>query len=269
MIMAASDNLGGQFGGRTPQEIPAHHRNAILNAIQSMGEQGMELVPGGLHVTPDDGGKSHFIPHNDSHLYVDPKTGYVGMGSRLPSESIAVSHDIQLDDVLGDSTMTSIFWGPKSYLASAMRESHDDPTTLWEGSHDQPLSDRGMDTAMRATRDYPRSYHTGEKSHSIDSPEVLDRLPHIGGNPKTPAQHLTIPHDSRGLRSEDIDALKGLHRSYSHVYPVGKPPLVYPADLTDGPVRSRDRHTIPVTISEDDDAHSYNYNTSNGQITRR
>lgn len=267
MIMAASDNLGGQFGGRTPQEIPAHHRNAILNAIQSMGEQGMELVPGGMRVTPNDGGKSHFIPHNDSHLVVNG-LGFADEYKLLaspPTEGERVKHFTEWG-----GSGTWLDGGERT--ASAIREEHrDDPATLWDRKHDQPLPEFGDGTDVRSTGS-PRSYYTSERAREKNSIEALEMLPHLGGNPKTPAQHFYVAHNrgGGGIDSEGIEALKGLHGAYSRVYDVDKPPSVNPVDLTRGPFRSRDRHMLPVSVREyDDDYYPYNYNTSNGQITRR
>lgn len=69
--MAASDNLGGQFDFNREinrQEIPKEHHEAILNALQHYGEQGVELMPHGIGFHKD--GNHHIVPSGFTKLHV-------------------------------------------------------------------------------------------------------------------------------------------------------------------------------------------------------
>lgn len=284
--MAAKDNLGGQFGASKPQQIPAHHRDAILKAINTMGERGMELVPGGMHVTPSDGGKSHFIPHADAQLHVSTsKPDDFNLELKAPSEGEGVATSVIGNRYLGPTVHTGVgpllrfhdgevdSLGPSTFHATSMREAHDDPAHLHDRTHDSVLPD-WSNAQVSTTGDSPRFYYNpSEGTSSLNSYETLNRLPHLGGNPKDPAQSFTINLGQKSrMGSDDIDALKGLHRSYSHVYDEGDQPAVIPRPaLRRGPVRARDRHVFPVFLADDENPENstaYMYNTTNGQITK-
>lgn len=240
----------------------------------------MELVPGGMHVTPSDGGKSRFIPHADAQLHVSTsKPDNFLLRSSAPSEGTPV-----FDNVFGDrSTGPRVVTGISSWNAQAtsMRDEHDDPAHLLDREHDTRLPKDGVHEPdghwrrdIATTGDSPRTYYTPYVGpESADSYETLNLLPHLGGDPKSPATALSINLGQKSrMSSEDVDALRGLHRSYSHLYDVEDPEdpriSVGPAALRRGPVRARDRHVFPVFVNDDENSTAYMYNTVNGQITK-
>jgi len=86
--MAASDSLGGQFDFNreiNKQVIPKEHHEAILNAIQEQGEQGVEFMPHGVAIHKE--GKYHIIPSADTRLHVRLGTGEHAFTGIVPNES--------------------------------------------------------------------------------------------------------------------------------------------------------------------------------------
>lgn len=286
--MAASDNLGGQFDREANRRtIPQHHHDAILGAISHMGERGIELVPGGLHVTPSDGGKPQFFPHQDPTLWVTadphPSKNY-DLTSSIPSEGHSAHFGISNSNSLGFQSNSELnrLHGP---LKSTLRESFDDPAHLMNRSHDTTLTEsspryRGPrnlvswgdidDVSWGATGDPSRTYMSNWENH--DTAEVLDQLPHLGGNPKDPAHSLVANsgHNS-GMSSEDISAMKGLHHAWGHVYDQDdfdflNSHLSVPRPPKGRPVRSSERHTVAVHVSDGDNSTFYDYDTTTGHI---
>lgn len=274
--MAAKDNLSKQFGASNPQQIPAHHQNAILKAINSMGERGMELMPGGIHVTPSDGGKPHIIPHHTVSLKIrgweegQPAT----IVSNVPSEGADVHLWADKDELTTGLDHAPLFF------KSAYRGEHDDPAHFMDRTHDTRVpgtaGDSGINTDIghvysAPNRDAPPAARYKDLASFFKYEDTHPRLPHLGGDPKKPAISLENRTGPQGFVSEQLDAIKGLHRAWSHVY--NEHDYVYGRDRGDkqssGPTRSSDRNKIHV-IFEDNlkDKTTYMYNISNGQITK-
>jgi len=85
--MAASDSLGGQFDFNreiNKQVIPKEHHEAILNAIQEQGEQGVAFMPHGVAFHKE--GKHYIVPSKSTTLYapIGERSSFAGV---VPNES--------------------------------------------------------------------------------------------------------------------------------------------------------------------------------------
>lgn len=278
--MAASDNLGGQFDREaTRRTIPQHHHDAIRGAISHMGERGIELVPGGLHVTPSDGGKPQFFPHQDPTLWVttEPHSSKeYDLTSQIPSEGHYANFGISNSNSLGFQSKRGLH-PMHGTLKSALRESFDDPAHLMDRSHDTTLTESSSRNSGARNLvswgdvdDPSRTYMSNWKNR--DTAEVLDQLPHLGGNPKDPAHSLVSNSDhNSGMSSEDISATKGLLHAWSHVYDQDdfgfrNSQSTVPRPPKGRPVRSSERHTVAVHVSDGDNSTFYDYDTTTGHI---
>jgi hypothetical protein len=94
--MAASDSLGGQFDFNreiNKQVIPKEHHEAILNAIQEQGEQGLEFMPHGVAIHKE--GKHHIVPSKYTILHAT-MGGRSSFSTVVPNES--EQHVIVMND---------------------------------------------------------------------------------------------------------------------------------------------------------------------------
>lgn len=287
--MAASDNLGGQFDREaTRRTIPQHHHDAIRNAISRLGEHGIELVPGGLHVTPNDGGKPHFIPHvtGSSELTITHRHGRsdVELHARVPTEAQGTYHETNLvaypeSDVITSSSRISLPWFPDTGgLRTTHRDSLDDPAHFMNREHDAVLphssnySDSYDNRYVESLNDAHETRYY--KSSGLTAPSSV--LPHLGGNIKDPAHSIRMGNyydDIEGFSSEQLSGMKGVHRAWSHVYDPemiestisARNPRLFPRPAFEKPL-------VNVDIHEPDDGGKstfYDYDTTTGQIRPR
>ena len=280
--MAASDSLGGQFD-RRPAQIPAHHMNLIRGAIEHLGNKGIELVPGGLHITPEGGGKSRFVPNNgvwDVPLDIDSRGGYE-LTQEIPHEvpslysSFTVKHNPRTGVLVDQQLEHQLEHSDRAHLMSTAKEEFDKPLQLHDRSADHPLTHG--ERSVSAFGNSPRANISDSDQRNIDSVETLEMLPHIGGNPKDPAKRYGISIGSSNLDSEDLEALQGFRNAWSHVYDKNDSP--HPAapahDVPRGGHKmsdesfcgGRQRGEVPVRIRHAEGGASYyNYHPGTGNI---